>query len=130
MDQKFFAGLEELFARLASFVLVIIGFMIFISARNVDFVLDWFGLIQVLGLFWFFYEILGLIFFQAFHFFAKQQIIPSKIESGHVQIQEQIQENSTPIPNPDNEKIDQKVEKTQIHEPIVEKVEKTETENL
>lgn len=81
MNKNFFAGLEELFARLASFLLVVLGFIIFILARNVMFQLDWLGLVQVLGLFWVIYEVLGLIFFQAFHFFAKQQIIPSNIPS-------------------------------------------------
>lgn len=79
MNKNFFAGLEELFARLASFLLVILGFIIFILARNVNFVLDWLSLIQVLALFCIIYEVLGLIFFQAFHFFARQQIIPNII---------------------------------------------------
>ena len=81
MNKNFFAGLEELFARVASFLLVILGFIIFILARNVNFILDWLGLVQILALFWVIYEVLGLIFFQAFHFFARQQIIPNTIPS-------------------------------------------------
>ena len=81
MNKNFFAGLEELFARLASFLLVNLGFIIFILARNVNFILDWLGLVQILALFWVIYEVLGLIFFQAFHFFAKQQVIPNAIPS-------------------------------------------------
>lgn len=50
-------------------------------ARNVNFILDWLGLVQILALFWVIYEVLGLIFFQVFHFFAKQQVIPNTIPS-------------------------------------------------
>lgn len=83
-NKNFFAGLEELFARLASFILVVLGFVIFMIARDRIFEFNWLVLLQVLGLFWVLYEFLGLIFFQAFHFFAKQQtpqVISSQEES-------------------------------------------------
>lgn len=80
-NKNFFAGLEELFARLAGFILVVLGFVIFMIARDRNFDLNWLGMLQVLGLFWILYEVLGLIFFQAFHFFAKQQTPGPVIQS-------------------------------------------------
>ncbi len=94
-NKNFFSGLEELFARLVSFILVALGFVIFMIARDRNFDLNWLGILQILALFWLLYEVLGLIFFQVFHFFAKQQS----------QIQPQIQpqtSNSLIIPETEN----------------------------
>lgn len=128
MNKNFFAGLEELFARVASFLLVIIGFVIFILARNVNFILDWLGLVQVLSLFWLIYEVLGLIFFQAFHFFARQQIIPSAIPTANLDTNSHSLNQTTILKENQNlgEKIEKMNEKDKLQEtkkPVLENVE-------
>ena len=80
MNTKIFAGLEEIFARLFAMLIVIIGFVIVVLARETV-TLDWFDSSGWLLLFWFLYELVSIILFNVFVFFAKRQISPDIAET-------------------------------------------------
>ncbi len=71
-DKSFFAGLEEVFARLLGLALTLVFFLIYIVAIQ-ELLLGWLETLALLSLFWFIYEIISLLLFSVFRFFAKQQ---------------------------------------------------------
>lgn len=74
MSEKktFFAGQEEVFARLASLVINCLFFTIFIVAK--DYItLQWKEMLIVLGIFWILYELVAILLFQMFVFFSSNR---------------------------------------------------------
>ncbi len=78
-DKSFFAGLEEIFARLLGLVLTIIFFLIYIVAIQ-ELILDWRQALILLTIFWLVYETVSLILFSVFRFFAKQKEGSDQVE--------------------------------------------------
>jgi hypothetical protein len=68
--KHFFAGLEEVLARLAAVSITIIMFAIFTFAKDNKTVLDTYQLAGYLSVFWAIYELLSWILFRAFIFFS------------------------------------------------------------
>jgi hypothetical protein len=95
-NKQFFAGQEEIFARLAGFMLTNIGFLIYIFAKPNSIIerTDWVALMLTTCIFWFVYEFLSIILFQAFIFFSKNKEMEAKLRS---------QENTTQIPSQNTE---------------------------
>lgn len=75
MNTKIFAGLEEIFARLFAALITIIIFVVIVVAREMV-ELDWFSVGGWLLLFWFIYELISIILFNLFVFFAKRELSP------------------------------------------------------
>lgn len=75
MSTKIFAGLEEVFARLLAAFLVIAGFVVVAVARQTV-ELTWLPVAGWLLLFWFLYELLSIVLFNLFAFFAKRTVSP------------------------------------------------------
>lgn len=89
---SFFAGLEEVFARLLGVVIAFVFFLIYIVAVN-QIVLDWVKSLIMLVIFWLTYETLSLILFSVFSFFAKDKKAAAPVENS------QVVHNSQPTPD-------------------------------
>lgn len=70
-QKSFFAGQEEVFARIISLLLSSLFFVIFTVAKETV-TLKWDNVLYSLGIFWIIYESLSLLLFQIFKFFAKK----------------------------------------------------------
>ena len=97
MNTKIFAGLEEIFARLLSALLVIAVFVIITVARETV-ELEWLPVAGWLLLFWFVYELLSIILFNLFSFFASRSTAPAIEPAQTVDIAD----NSDSSPSPDS----------------------------
>lgn len=71
-NKSFFAGMEEVLARICSLVLTLVFFLIFILTRG-ELEVEWRTLSVILLIFWLVYEILSLMFFNAFRYFSNNQ---------------------------------------------------------
>lgn len=71
-NQSFFAGQEEVLARISSLVISTIFFLIFIIARE-QINLNYQSAIIFISIFWVVYESLALILFQLFSHFANNK---------------------------------------------------------
>jgi hypothetical protein len=74
-NRKFFAGLEEVFARFLALFVSLVFFAVYVSAKS-EVTLDWYSLVGYLSLFWLIYELLSYIFFRAFMFFSRDDENP------------------------------------------------------
>ena len=70
-NKIFFRGVEWIFAKALSFVLIVLGFTIFIIAKGGSLVLDLWNLLQFITIIWILYELFGFILFQIFRFFIR-----------------------------------------------------------
>jgi len=68
---SFLAGLEESFARLISFFITLLFFVIYTIAGGNSLSLNWTALLGFLALFWFLYEFISFLLFVAFSFFSR-----------------------------------------------------------
>lgn len=69
--RNFFSGLEEVVARLISFLVSVTFFVIYIAGQG-KFDLDWYKAAIVLGFFWILYELISYILFLILSFFSKK----------------------------------------------------------
>jgi uncharacterized membrane protein len=69
-NRKFFAGLEEVLARILGLCVTLVFFAVYVSAKG-TILADWYGIIGYLSLFWLIYEILSYILFIAFAYFSR-----------------------------------------------------------
>jgi hypothetical protein len=69
IKKLFFGGFEWIFAKILSFVLVVIGFVVFTIAKGGFVVLSLWDLLRFLVIFWLLEELLFFVFSQIFHFF-------------------------------------------------------------
>lgn len=73
MKKPFFAGLEGIAARLVSFIITLVFFIIYVSTSGgVEF--DWYQMAGTLTLFWLCYEGVGYLLFLFFNFFARNNL--------------------------------------------------------
>jgi hypothetical protein len=79
-NRKFFAGLEEVLARLLGLGVTLVFFAVYVSAKG-TILADWYGIIGYLSLFWLIYEILSYILFLAFAFFSRDDKDEKPVES-------------------------------------------------
>lgn len=83
-ENSFFAGLEEIIARLLGAIITLAFFLIYIVAVN-QITLDWVQTFVLLTIFWLTYEVVSLILFSVFSFFAKAK--NSSLNQGETQIE-------------------------------------------
>lgn len=89
-DNKFFAGQEEVFARICSMILSMLFFVIYVVA-SVSIVVDYKSVTIFLLVFWVIYESLSLILFQLFNHFSNLKVQKNnskKINENELQEQE------------------------------------------
>jgi predicted membrane protein len=72
INKAFFAGSEEVIARLVSLFISLLFFAIYMVAK-VSVVIDMYRLLTFLSIFWVVYEILAYILFMIFKFFSKAE---------------------------------------------------------
>ena len=97
LQKQFFAGTEEVIARLVSLCITLLFFAIYALAKT-TFYLDIYTLLTVLGIFWVVYEIFSYILFAIFKFFSKpEQNTPTNLQnSGSNSSTSALETRSTP----------------------------------
>lgn len=93
-SKTFFAGQEEVFARLASFFVNCLFFSIFIVAKGFI-TIQWKEMLIVLGVFWFLYELFAISLFQMFVFFSNNHIKQEPIQQVFTPNPTEIREDET-----------------------------------
>jgi uncharacterized membrane protein len=79
-NRKFFAGLEEVLARILGLCVTLVFFAVYVSAKT-TINTDWYGIIGYLSLFWLIYEVLSYILFIAFAYFSRDNMEMKSPES-------------------------------------------------
>jgi hypothetical protein len=69
-NRNFFAGLEEVLARILGLCVTLVFFAVYVSAKG-TILADWYGIVGYLSLFWLIYEMLSYILFIAFAYFSR-----------------------------------------------------------
>jgi hypothetical protein len=101
-EKNFFAGLEEIFARLLGLALTLIFFLIYVIAVD-ELALGWQQALVVLGIFWLVYETVSLVLFSVFRFFSNQKEEQTK-ETTPKNTQEQIEADYQTLPDQEEPK--------------------------
>jgi len=78
-DGSFFSGLEEVVARLISFLVSVTFFVIYIAGQG-KLELDWYKAAIILGFFWILYELISYILFLILSFFSRKTETESQTE--------------------------------------------------
>lgn len=89
MNTKIFAGLEEIFARLLAALIATTIFVVVVVARE-NIALEWLETAGWLLLFWFIYELLSIILFNIFTFFAGREPSPETIKTKDISTDEEV----------------------------------------
>lgn len=87
MNTKIFAGLEEIFARLLAALIATVIFVVVVVART-EVSLEWLETAGWLLLFWFIYELLSIILFNIFTFFAGREPSPETLSTKDIKDEE------------------------------------------
>ena len=76
-NKNFFAGLEEIVARLIALFFTLLGYVIYMLSSGITdsnlSVLDWKEMVIFLLVFWFCYELLGYFLFLILNFFSNRK---------------------------------------------------------
>ena len=69
----FFSGLEEVLARFIAVFITLLFFVVYIIASGNYLEIDWIKFVLYAGIFWLMYELVALILFSMFSFFARMK---------------------------------------------------------